>query len=331
MELVLAAPGLLAIAAELLARDEALSRVAAAAEPIVVDDLDQALLGALELAASSAPLAALGAGMDPAGRFVIRADPVTMRVTHDDVRIDARVDDLSASEADTLVTLLDAHFGAEGLSFLAPRPDAWFAATSAGQEIATTPLDAAIGRTLRPCLPTGVDAARWRRWLNELQMLLHGHALGERAHPVNGVWFSCGGMLPGASGGSPSPGRERHPPTYVCATPGRDGDVARGIARLHGRDAAMYRNVATGIAAAVDDDVRRLVIVLPRVVHDGDLAGTCAALADALRALERGQFGRVELVADGRGVAAAWSVAKPSLWQRFFPRTARFLPPVRTT
>jgi hypothetical protein len=327
MELVLVAPGLLALAPEALARDATLSRVAAAAEPIVVDDLDQALLGALDMVVPAAPLAALGAGIDPAGRFVIRADPVTMRVTHDDVRIAARVDDLDAREAAALVTLLDAHFAAEGLTFHAPRGDAWFATCHTAQEIAATPLDAAIGRALRPCLPTGTDAGRWRRWLTEAQMLLHEHALGSRVHPVNGLWFSGGGMLrvpeasrgvSGSDGGLPS----------ICAGSGRDGDVARGIARLAGSGALPGTSVAAVLAAA--GAAARVVIVQPRADEDGDAATTAAPIAAALRALDRGQLERLDLVADGRGVAATWSMGRPSLWRRIAPRTARFAPPERS-
>ena len=271
MELVLVAPGLLALAPAALAGDATLSRIAAVAEPIVVDDLDQALLGALDMVVAAAPLAALGAGIDPAGRFVIRADPVTMRVTHDDVRIVARVDDLDAREVATLVTMLDAHFAAEGLSFLAPRGDAWFAACHAAQEIAATPLDAAIGRTLRPCLPTGTDAGRWRRWLTEAQMLLHEHALGSRAHPVNGLWFSGGGMLKGPAGSHGVPGGDGGLPR-ICAGPGRDSDVARGIARLAGSSTLSGTSVAAAIAAA--GDASRLVIVLARAI-EGD-ASACS-------------------------------------------------------
>jgi hypothetical protein len=326
MELVLVAPGLLALAPEVLARDATLARIAALAEPIAVDDLDRALLGALGLAVPAAPLAALGAGIDPAGRFVIRADPVTMRVTHDDVRIAARVDDLDVREVATLVTLLDAHFAAEGLSFVAPRGDAWFAACDAAQEIATTPLDAAVGRTLRPCLPTGPDAGRWRRWLTEAQMLLHEHALGARTHPVNGLWFSGGGTLPrpatsrGESGGAGRPQR-------ICAEPDRDGDVARGIARLAGAAVLPGTSVAAAIAAA--GDASRLVFVLPRAADGGDPTVALAPVAAALRALDRGQLERVLLVADGCGVAATWTMGRPSLWRRLVPRTVHFAPPER--
>jgi len=324
MQLVLVVPGLLALAPEALARDATLSRVAAASEPLVVDDLDQALLGALDMVVPPAPLAALGAGAEPAGRFVIRADPVTMRVTHDDVRIAARVDDLDAREVALLRTMLDAHFAAEGLSFLAPRGDAWFAACDAAQAIAATPLDAAIGRALRPCLPTGTDAGRWRRWLTEAQMLLHEHALGSRTHPVHGLWFSGGGMLQGpaaSSGGSRGEGGLPR----ICAAPGRDSDVARGIARLAGSDALPCTGVAGAIAAA--SDASRLVIVLSRAVDGRDAS---APIAAALHALDRGQLERLELVADGRGVGATWSLRRPSLWRRIAPRTARFAVPERS-
>lgn len=326
MELVLVAPGLLALAPEALARDATLSRIAAAAEPIVVDDLDQALLGTLDMVVPAAPLAALGTGIEPAGRFVIRADPVTMRVTHDDVRIAARVDDLDAQEAATLVTMLDAHFAAEGLTFLAPRGDAWFAACLAAQEIAATPLDAAVGRALRPCLPTGTDAGRWRRWLTEAQMLLHEHALGSRAHPVNGVWFSGGGMLQGLAASRGVSGGGGLP--RICAGPGRDGDVARGIARLAGTGALPCTSVAAAIAAA--SDASRLVIVLPRAIEGSDASAASAPIAAALHALDRGQLERLELVADGRGVGATWSMGRPSLWRRIARRTARFAPPERS-
>ena len=322
MELVLVAPGLLALAPEALGRDRTLSRIAGAAEAVVVDDIDQALLGILDAGAASAPFAALGAGIDPAGRFLIRADPVTMRVTHDDVRIAARVDDLDACESATLVTLLDAHFAAEGLDFHAPRGDAWFAASATMHEIATTPLDAALGQPLRPCLPTGAGAARWRRWLTEAQMLLHEHPLGARAHPVNGLWFSGGGALPLPSGTHSTQGGTR-----VVAVPGRDGDVARCLARLGGRDADTWRDLEGAIAAAAD--AARLVIVLPR--RDGSAAsqGAGACLSTAWSALERGTIERLDLVADGRGVAATWSMARPSFWRRIAPRAARFASPER--
>jgi hypothetical protein len=245
-----------------------------------------------------------------------------MRVTHDDVRIVARVDDLDARESATLVTLLDAHFAAEGLDFHAPRGDAWFAASSTMHEIATTPLDAALGQPLRPCLPTGAGAARWRRWLTEAQMLLHEHALGARAHPVNGLWFSGGGVLPQPADAGSTRGGMR-----VAAVPSRDGDVARGLARLGGRDADAWRDLDSAIAAA--GDAAKLVVVLPRRDGSTEAEGAGASLAAAWSALERGTIDRLDLVADGRGVAATWSMARPSFWRRIAPRAARFASPER--
>jgi len=324
MELVLVAPGILALPNEALARERTLSRIAGSSQPVVVDDLDRALIETLGANLPSAPLAATGAGVTLTGRFAIRADPVTMRVTHDDVRIAARVDDLDSVEAQALAALLDAHFAVEGLGFLAPRSDTWFATSEAAHEIATTPLDAAVGRALRPCLPTGRDAARWRRWLNETQMLLHGHPLGAREHPVNGLWFSGGGVIrreaPNAAAAS----------TRFFATEGRDGDVARGLARLGQHDALGCRSVADAIAVAVAEGTARLVIVLPRAEDGAGAAAACAAATEGWSALERGALERLDLVADGRGVAATWSTSRPSLWRRIAPRSAPFLPPERS-
>jgi hypothetical protein len=114
----------------------------------------------------------------------------------------------------------------------------------------------------------------------------------------------------------------------ICAGPGRDGDVARGIARLAGSGALPGTNVPAALAAA--GAAARVVIVQPRVDEDGNAATAAAPIAAALRALDRGQLERLDLVADGRGVGATWSMGRPSLWRRIAPRTARFAPPERS-
>ena len=155
-------------------------------------------------------------------------------------------------------------------------------------------------------------------------MLLHEHALAARTHPVHGLWFSGGGMLEGPTGNRGLSRRDGGQ-TRVCAGLGRDGDVARGIARLAGSDVLAGTSVAAAIAAA--GDASRLVFVLPRATDGSDVT---AAVAAALHALDHGRLERVELVADGRGVAATWSMGRPSLWRRIAPRRARFVAPERT-
>ena len=64
--------------------------------------------------------------------------------------------------------------------------------------LVTPALDTAAGRPLRELLPQGADAPRWRRWQNEIQMLLHAHPVNQaRASrgraAATSVWFWGGG------------------------------------------------------------------------------------------------------------------------------------------
>lgn len=68
-------------------------------------------------------------------------------------------------------------------------------------QIITTPLSAAVGRSLQPALPRGPEAALWRRLANELQMLLHALALNREREALglpslNTLWFWGAGSLP---------------------------------------------------------------------------------------------------------------------------------------
>ena len=87
-------------------------------------DLDSALIACAGIDAPVAPLAALGAGLDVGTRWVARADPVSVDVGRDDVRIRARVDDLDADEAHALASLLRTHFADDGIAFACARSDA---------------------------------------------------------------------------------------------------------------------------------------------------------------------------------------------------------------
>ena len=157
-------------------------------------------------------------------------------------------------------------------------------------------------------------------------MLLHEHALGSRAHPVNGLWFSGGGMLKRT-------GRRAvaYPAAMAgCRASARD-PVATATSRAASRgwqDPAPFPARAFAAAIAAAGDASRLVIVLARAI-EGDASSAAAPIAAALRALDRGQLERLDLVADGRGVGATWSMGRPSLWRRIAPRTARFAPPER--
>jgi hypothetical protein len=316
MDLSIVASGLLAHEPARLAAQPHLARLAALASVRAEPDLDSALLRSLELESPSAPLAALGAGIDVGDRWVIRVDPVTMIASHDDVRIEARVDDLDAREAERIVSRLAAHFAEDGLAFAAPRADAWFALSRTRHDVETTPLARAIGRPLRGRLPRGSDASRWRRWLTEAQMLLSEDALAQRARrPLTGVWFEGGGALPL----QPALGSLR-----VEAPAGRAGDVARGLAKLAGVQVPAPSTLDAGDMPPAD---HRIVVVDIGPEPSAIDVFASDVVAPALSALRRGRLSAVALCADRADFAASWSARRPSLVDRWLSRNAPFAVP----
>jgi len=313
MPLVLLVPGLLDVDAAVLAACAPLSRVAARAAGEPVDDAEAELLRAFGIDAGTAPLAALGAGLQVGSDWVARADPVSTLVTHEDVRIVARVDDLAAGESGALLALLNGHFAGDGLAFAAPRLDAWFVHSREPHAVALLPLAAAVDRPLRDRLPAGDDAKRWRRWWTEVQMLLHDQPVAARERaPVTALWFSGAGRLP----------PQRLAPLDAYATTSRDGDVLRGLAQVAGTQAAplhAWRATGTAQQAVIADPVDASSLT----------AFATALLAPALDALDRGALDRLVLIAGGRSGAARWSLGRIGFLARLRRRTAAFASPAR--
>jgi hypothetical protein len=248
---------------------------------------------------------------------MVRADPASMIVGRDDVRMAGLVHDLDEREQSTLLALLSAHFAVDGLTFFAPRADAWFASSATPQSVHTTAVEAIGDRPLRECLPTGPDAARWRRWLTEAQMLLHDHALAQRAAaPVNALWFSGGGVLPHAVS---------IPAFEAYAAAGRHGDVARGLARVTGRTARPLVPLPEALARRSNG---RIVCALSALDSVEDLAMLARDFAaPAVDALYRGHASAVKLIASGNGSIACWSAQRPSWVARAWRRKAAFTIP----
>ena len=320
LRITLVAPGLLSLPADVLSRNAALARIAAIAAPVQEPDLESAVLDDVGLDAAAAPLAALGAGVDVGDRWTMRADPVSIVVGRDDARIDDLVDDLSRAEADALAALLNAHFAPDGVSFIAPRPDAWFALLSTPQTVQTVAADLAFGVSLRPLLPSGADAARWRRWLTETQMLLHAHPLAERKRPVNSLWFSGGGRLPANA---------NLPRLHVQAMAGREGDLVRGIGRLSNVDAASIGGIEDVIARGECD----VALIAPNRVDSPDALATFERdfVVPSLDALGRSQVSAVRLIASDRRTAASWTARRTSWLERWMRRRSRFAAPAPRT
>jgi len=323
MRLTLAVPGLLALDPAALAATPSLARlVRYAGTPVIRrGTLDGLVVAGAADGAGTAALAALGAGLDPGSSYVMRADPVSLVAGRNDVALGARIDDLEAGEAGAMIAALGAHFAGDGLKFHAPRPDAWFILQDVSPDLTTTPL-ASVRGAIYPWLPAGGDAPHWRRWLSEMQMLLHVHPVNAAREargrvPVTGVWISDGGRIADTA---------RSGATAIFAPAGSDGDVARGLARLRDSDAAP----PPGRFAAMSLQDQAIV-----VVDRADAANAPRLLSEwvdpVVAALERGALVSLSLLADGDGAAAAWRAARPAWQTRVLARMAAppFAPPAR--
>ncbi|CAG1001239.1 hypothetical protein BURK1_02875 [Burkholderiales bacterium] len=277
----------------------------------------------------AAPLAALGAGVDPRASFVLAAEPVHLIAGREDVSVAARVDDLDADEARALVAALNAHFASDGIAFAAPRPDTWFATMDARQDLVTVPLDDAVGSMMSSHMPAGGAARTWRRWTTEIQMLLHAHPVNlerERAGRAvcNGLWFWGGGTL--ADVGLVAPFRAHAPG-------GRAGDLLRGLAQHAGGETLMRPGSfeATFEAVPATRPASHVAVLLPAVADASALEELDRAwLAPAVASLARGRLASITLVAGG-GRAATWITRRPSMLSRLVAGVAprRFAVPGR--
>jgi hypothetical protein len=118
------------------------------------------------------------------------------------------VSDLDAAEGSALLSSLRAQFASDGIEFLERGPGRWWVTLAEPQQLETSPPDAALGKPLIAHLPRGADAARWRRWLSEMQMLLFEHPVNRSREsgglpPVNYVWIWGGGTLRAADSAAP--------------------------------------------------------------------------------------------------------------------------------
>jgi hypothetical protein len=326
MHLILVAPGLLAQSPQALAAARSLAMLAqlSAAPRVQSLGIAAALVAALGAAADTpvAPLAALGGGIDPGDDYVSAAEPVFLAADRDDLVLIKRIDDLAVNEASTLVAMLNRHFDADDLRFVLARPDAWFVRCVNAPDIVTAPLDAACGRGVYPYLPRGVDGGTWKRWQNEIGMLLHEHPINAAREangmaPVTGIWFWGGGRL-----GNVAPLSA----TAVTAAPGRVGDLARGVA-WHGGgtahtlepDDTTLRVIERAASRSAGDKRQPAVVVgvLEAVDREtGVLALESRWLAPALALLSRQRIDTLSFLADGNGTAARWTAARPTLWRR---------------
>ncbi len=202
----------------------------------------------------------------------LRADPVCLVPDRDDLVMVAEAVTLDAAESTQLRETLNAHFAAEGWRLEAVSPGPWFVRLDGPADIATTPPAQVLGRGIRPHLPRGAGAPRWRRALNEAQMLLHDHPVNRQREAegrpaVNSIWFWGGGALP---------------PRGTTRWDGihGEGELLRALADYHGIPCAPSAH----LLADAQITGKRLLLVsdaCARAAQQGDPLAWLEAVAEA--------------------------------------------------
>jgi len=334
MALTLVVPRLLDLPAATLASIDAsapaLSRLLASGAP-AANEPDGAIAAACRACGIErqddwpvAPRLARALGIEPGRDYWLCAEPATLAVGADDVRLSSFAHDLAPEQAQALVATLNGHFAADGVAFVAASPGRWFVRAARAQRLVTRPPEAALGAPLFAFLPSGADAPRWRRWQNEAQMLLFEHPVNverERAGdaPVNSVWLWGGGI--DAPRGSAA--------RAIFASASRVVELARGSA-VEVRPPPESFEAVDGADAWIWLDE----------IEPGAAAGALATLerawmAPAERALDAGRVKAMAIVATGRARALTFRPRRSSLARRWRarlspPRSARLLAAAQT-
>ena len=140
---------------------------------------------------------------DAALNHWLRADPGHVRADMGMGRLLASGElGLTPDDVEALLKPLRPLFGDEGFPISAPTPSRWYLMLPREARLPefASP-DAVLGDDLYHHLPQGEPGRRWRRLLNEAQVVLHNHPLNAARAArgqvtVNTLWFWGGGGLP---------------------------------------------------------------------------------------------------------------------------------------
>lgn len=273
------------------------------------------------------PVGAVTAAVDlgddqPPDGWWLRADPVHLRADRDTLVLTAHQDlGLSDEQAARLVGELQEVFSPRGARLYAGGAERWYLHLPHAAGIRTYPPSQVLGQGIRPYLPEGEDAARWRALMNEAQMQLNlSPVTGEReaagAVTANSLWFWGGGRAP-----------HLQPPWNALWC---NDLVGRGLARLAG---IPCHPVPQDGAYRPAPDPQLIVLEGPaRALGSGDPAGWQAAvqsvhdrwLAPAVAALARGDLQALTL-STGGGTDYTLTRASNRRWWRRPKALARFL------
>jgi hypothetical protein len=144
-----------------------------------------------------APVTLVADGLTPEEAYWMRADPVHLRLDNAQMILQTNVS-LSMEEAQQLCEFLNQYFSESGMKFFAPHPRRWYVRLAEDPQLKTRSIYQVEGRDSRFYFPTGYAALKWHGVINEIQMSLHGHPIGQACEargglPVNSIWLWGGG------------------------------------------------------------------------------------------------------------------------------------------
>ncbi|HEX9390893.1 MAG TPA: hypothetical protein VF928_06245 [Usitatibacteraceae bacterium] len=162
--------------------------------------LEEACLGELGLKViytnPIAPLTLLADGGEPGEDTWLRADPVHLHISRDNVQLmDSHVIEPTLEEAVAIAATLNAHLANDGLKIEVRDAARWYLRVPTDEMPETTPLWKVSGGSVFEHLPQhGGGKINWRGLQNELQMLLNDHPVNTAREsrgelPINGIWF----------------------------------------------------------------------------------------------------------------------------------------------
>ncbi len=174
--------------------------------PDALPGRDAQLLRVFDVLPRRVPVAALTRQLDAddagQGKW-LRCDPAYVRADMTQARMLACGElSLTSEEVEALVAALRPLFGDEGFPISAPVAARWYLQLPAQSKLPdfASP-EIVLGDDLHSHMPVGDEGRRWRRLMNDAQIILHNHPVNlervERGQlPANSLWFWGGGALP---------------------------------------------------------------------------------------------------------------------------------------
>ena len=275
----------------------------------VACDADQALASLFGSAPLPAPavssaLAEPRTRRDATGGHWLRFDPIRLLPDLTAVWVDRPLPlDFASAELQPVVAELRTMFEHDGLEWRPSGGGFGLLSLEKSPDCEFLPPDAAHGMRLDEVLPTGPDASRWRKLINESQMVFHQfRAMGRADQQGVGLWFW-------GAGGNSAPPDVSEP---ICVVDRADSAIVTGLAEWLG---AERLDPGTRF-----DDARTACAYVHWPLQGADVQAALAQLVDAwlapaLHALRRGRLAEIAIV----GSSGCWRMGRLdalAFWRR---------------